>query len=233
MNLTTVFDCTGAALPGLSIPPGVKMAGYMTGSSGVPWTPAQFAAHPDAIHIDQAPTDTPADETADVYDLEAGAGTLGGLAEWVHGAWVSYTTRKRPGQRKPTVYASRSNITPIVNELLANGITHGVNLWVAEEATAAEAAAEVTAGNGPFPIVGRQYLFLPDHDVSVVSTLWLGDIAQNTPGQPPRPGAQAGWKFCRKCMCLTWAAQEAVSHCAAGGQHDTSQSHTYTLSFTV
>jgi hypothetical protein len=233
IDLVTVYDCTGAALSGLTIPPNVKMAGYITGFGNVPWTDQQFAAHPDAIRIDQSPVNTPADETADVYDLENGAGTLDGLPSWVHAAWASYTSGKRPGQRKPTVYAARSSVTPVVNQLLANGITHGVNLFIAAEADAAEAAAEVSSASGPFPVVGRQYLFRTDYDVSVVSGPWLRDIAHPAPVVPPGPGTQAGWKFCRKCMCLTWAAQQAVSACAAGGQHDVSQSHTYTLNFTV
>lgn len=233
MDLTTVIDCMGANLGAVTIPPGVLMAGYTTGFPPVPWTPQQFAAHPGAIRIDQSPVNTPADMTADVYDLEANAGTLQGLPEWVHGAWASWTSVTRPGQRTPTVYASRSNITPVVNELLANGITHGVNLWIAAQADRQSAAAEVEAASGPFPVVGRQYEFHDDHDVSVVSTAWLRNVSSNTPPTKPGPGTQTGWKFCRKCMCLTWYAQEKVSVCAAGGQHDASQSHTYTLAFTV
>lgn len=232
-DLITVFDCMGSNLGKFTIPAGVKMALYVTGLGDVPATDAQLAAHPDALHIDQSPVNTPADETADIYDLEDRAGTLESLPAWVHAAWDSYTNGRRPGQRKPTVYCSRSNVTPVVNQLLANGITHGVNLFIAAEANATDAAAEVSNASGPFPVVGRQYLFLPDHDVSVVSGQWWRDIAHPAPKTPPGPGDQAGWKFCRKCMCLTWYAQQAVSVCAAGGQHDASQSHTYTLHFTV
>lgn len=233
MDLTTVYDCMGVNLGKFTIPAGVKMAGYVTGSGDVPWTDAQFRAHPDAIRIDQSPLNTPADETADVYDLEANAGTLDGLAGWVHGAWASYTSGRRPGQRKPTVYCSRSTVTPAVNQLLSVGITHGVNLFIAAEANAADAAAEVSSASGPFPVVGRQYLFLPDHDVSVVSGPWLRDTAHPAPVTPPGPGTQAGWKFCHKCKALFYGPEETMSVCPLNGTHDGSQSHTYNLPFIV
>lgn len=231
MDLTTVYDCTGQALGTFPIPPGVLMAGYVTGSSGVPWTPHEFALNPGAIRIDQSPADTPADELADVIDMEQDAATLADLADWVHAAWNNWTTAARPGQRTPTVYCSTHDVTPVVNELLAAGITRGVNLWIAEQATAQQATAEVQAASGPFPVIGRQYEFHQDHDVSVVSSAWLANVS----GKPAPPaqglGTQAGWRHCLKCTSLFYGPQQAQSHCAAGGAHDGSQSHDFTLGF--
>lgn len=233
MELITIYDCMGANLPNLTIPPGVKMAGYTTGSGDVPWSSAQFMAHPDAIRIDQSPINTVIDETADVYDLENQAGTLEDMPTWVHGAWNSYTTARRPGQRPPAVYCSRSNVTPVANKLLSAGITHGVGLWIAAEANAADAAAEVSGAGGPFPVIGRQYLFFRDYDVSVVSGAWWRNVSQAKPAHPPGPGTQSGFLFCHKCKCLFYGPQAADSACAKGGIHDGSQSHNYSIAFVV
>lgn len=231
MDLTTVYDCTGAALTNLIIPISVQMAGYMTGQPPVPWTGQQFAAHPGAIRIDQDNTAGPASATADVFDLEPGAGTLDTLPGWVHNAWQSYLAGTRPGQRKPAVYMSESNVTPVVNRLVAAGITTGVNLWVAGTLTADQAIAKVTTASGPFPIVGWQYGFLTDHDVSIFSTTWLNDVSGKPAAPAPKPGNQAGWRWCSKCQCLTYYPHEADSYCAKGGRHDTMESHDYTLTF--
>lgn len=227
----TVYDCTGKALPALTIPPGVLMAGYITGSGDVPWTDSQLAAHPDAIRIDQAAVNTPFDETADVYDLETNAGTLAGLAEWVHNAWTSYRTGKAPGQRTPCVYQSLSNVTDTVNELLKNGITNGVNLWVAGTMTWHAAADLVAAANGPFPIVGVQYEFNENFDVSVFSSDWLANVSKAPAPPKTQPGTQTGWAFCHKCQGLFYGPGMLLSVCPAGGHHDDSNSHSYTLGF--
>lgn len=233
VDLITVYDCTGASLGHFPVPGGVKMAGYVTGEGVVPWTPTQFAMHPDAIRIDQSPVNTPADETADVLDVEQFAATLAQIPEWVHAAWTSFRTVKRPGQREPAVYSSRSTVTPIVNTLLANGITNGVGLFIAAPDTSQNAIAEVTAASGPFPVIGRQYGFQPDHDISVVSANWFNNVSGKPAAPSPGPGTQTGWKYCHKCTCLVFPNSNALPVCSAGGPHDTSQSHTYTLSFTV
>lgn len=229
--LTTVYDCTGANLGSFPVPPGDLIAGYVTGSGEVPWTPAQFSRYPGAVRIDQSPALGAFDETADVYDLEANAGTLDNLPTWVHGAWHSWTTGIRPGQRKPCLYCSRSTVTPAVNALLSAGITNGVYLWVADETGPVEAMQEVQAASGPFPVIGRQYTFTPNYDVSVVSAAWLGDVSKAAGNPKPQPGTQAGWAFCNKCQSLFYGPGIAVSHCPAGGPHNGDNSHSYTLNF--
>lgn len=181
MNLTTVYDCMGSNLGKFPVPHGVLMAGYTTGQGGVPWTPAQFASHPDAIRIDQSPQNTPADELADVLDVEQQAATLADVPAWYEAALTNWQTARRPGQRKPTIYMSHSTITPVVNALIKAGITAGPYIWLAEPMTAAMARAELEKAGGPFPIIGVQYLFMGDHDVSIFSTEWLNNVSGKTP----------------------------------------------------
>jgi len=231
VDLTTVYDCMGSQLVNLNIPPGVLLAGYITGTGPVPWTAEQFAAHPTAIRIDQAPVNTPADETADMLDVEPSAGTVADVPTWVAGAWHSYRAGLRPGQRTPTIYVEQSEITPVANALVAAGITSGVNLFLTEPMTEHEAIDRVTGASGPFPIVGVQYQFSFDHDVSIVSTGWLNNVSSAAPNPTPKPGTQTGWRFCSKCQVLFWGPGQAQSVCARGAQHDGSQSHEYTLGY--
>lgn len=231
MNLTTVYDCMGSSLAGLSVPPGVLLAGYITGSGDVPWTAEQFAQHPTAIRIDQAPTDTPADETADMIDVEPQAGTIADVPGWVNGAWESYRTGRRPGQRTPTIYVEESEETPVANELNAAGITSGVNLFLSMPMPEHAAIALLSSAGGPFPLVGVQYQFNTGYDVSLVSTGWLNNVSGAAPEPAPKPGTQEGWKFCSKCQGLFFGPGESRSVCPRGAQHDGSQSHTFSLPF--
>lgn len=233
MDLTTVYDCTGANVGAFKVPPGVLLAGYVTGSAEVPWTPAEFSQFPDAVRIDQSPVNTPADETADVIDMESKAATLDDLVPWVHAARSSYDQCTRPGQRNPAVYCSRSNVTPVVNALISGGITSGVYLWVAEEMKAKDAASILEQAGGPFPIIGVQYEFDTDHDVSLFSTAWLNQVSHKPPASKPGPGTQTGIKICRKCKGLFYGPEESASVCPVGAQHDGSQSHTFKLDFVV
>ena len=231
MDLTTVYDCMGSNLGKFPVPHGVLMAGYTTGNGGVPWTPQQFASHPAAIRIDQSPQNTPADELCDVLDVEQHAATIADVPQWVHAARINYGTGRRPGQRWPCIYMSQSTVTPVVNALIAAGITSGVYIWLAAPMTQAMAVAELEKAGGPFPIRGIQYLFMGDHDVSLFDTGWITSGSKKTPAQPPTPGTQSGWAYCFKCKGLFYGPQESSSHCPVGGTHNGSQSHNYDLPF--
>lgn len=231
MDLTTVYDCTGDNLGKFPVPPGVLLAGYVTGSGGVPWTPAQYAAHPSALRIDQAPVNTPADETADLLDVEAGAATIADVPGWVTAARLSFAAGTRPGQRWPAVYVEESELTPAANALIAAGITGRVNLFLTKPMTRETATAMLNATGGPFPLVGIQYEFNGLYDVSLVSTAWLNNVSRDPRIAPQGPMLQTGWRFCRKCQGLFWGPGESVSICPRGAQHDGSQSHEYTLEF--
>lgn len=231
MNLITVIDCTGVNLADVNPPVGALMAGYVTGSAGVPWTEEQFAAHPGAIRIDQSPADTPADETADMIDVEQGAATIADVPIWVHGAWTSYRAGRRPGQRTPTIYVEESELTPVANALNAAGITSGVNLFLTEPMPEHAAMDILNAAGGPFPIVGVQYAFQTLFDVSLVSVAWLDNVSKAPVISAPQPGTQTGWRFCHKCQGLFWGPGQAQSICPRGAQHDGTGSHEYTLGF--
>lgn len=172
---TTVCDATHDNVSHL--PPG-QAAGYATGSGGVPWTGADWAAHPGAVRIDQSPVNTPLNELCDVLDVERGAATFADCAPWAEAAAANYAAGKRPGQRRPAIYMSLSAVTPVVNALIAGGITEGPCLWIAHWGiTPEQAAMAVQLASGPFPVIGVQYRNAGLYDVSVFSKPWLDDVS--------------------------------------------------------
>ena len=163
------------------LPPG-QTAGYTTGSPAIQWTAADWKAHPEGVRICQ---DNGTDHTADVLDVESGAATNGDAAAWVPKARAAFDAAARPGQRRCAIYTSQSNVTPLVNALTAHGITSSVRLWVANwNLSGGEAAREVEAAAGPFPVVGVQYNSLPLYDSNVFDTGWLADVSAKA-GVPP------------------------------------------------
>lgn len=176
-----VFDATGSNVSHL--PPGTA-AGYTTGSGGIPWSAAEWAAHPGAVRIDQDAAAS--DPTADVLDVEAGAATVAECPGWAKRALADYHGARRAGQRSPAIYVSRSSVTNVVNALIAGGVTSGVGLWVADwNNNQAAATAEVAGASGPFPIVGRQFRNAGAYDVSVFSVPWLTTVSAGKPDAPP------------------------------------------------
>lgn len=185
MDLTTVYDCTGANLGKFPVPPGVLLALYLTGSDGVPASPAQRAAHPNAVLIDQSPVNTPASTLADLIDVEPRAGTVQDVPGWVKSARINFRDGIRPGQRWPAVYVEESELTPVANALVAAGITSGVNLFLTKPMPLTTATHLLNTTGGPFPFVGIQYEFHDLYDISVVSTAWLNDVSGKPPVTPP------------------------------------------------
>ena len=189
MPIATVTVCDAIHANIAHLPKG-QAAGYSTGTGPVPWTPADWAAHPGAVRICQDPRAT--DPTADVLDVEAGAATLAVCARWAEAAAANYAAGKRPGQRHPAIYTSLSNVTPVVNALIAGGITEGPCLWIAHWGiTQDQAATVVQIAGGPFPVIGVQYRNAGLYDVSVFSELWLGTVSGSPPVHPqPHPAGQ-------------------------------------------
>jgi hypothetical protein len=187
-GFTIGYDCTRANLP--SVPRGAQLAGYATGiGSGIPWTAADWAAHPGAIRIAQAAS-LPADEAvhADVLDVEAGAATISECAPWARDAMASFAAVRRPGQRRPAIYFSASNVHAVVNALIAGGVTSGVGLWIADwNLSQAQAVADVLAGAGPFPVIGVQFRNAGPYDCDIWSSAWLADVSRPTAPAPPPP----------------------------------------------
>ena len=182
-------DATGSNLA--SLPAGFAvLAGYSTGSDGVPWTAEQWAQHPGAIRIDQSPVNTALDETADILDVEAGAATLADIAPWALAAEAAWARGTRPGQRHPAVYASQSNLTAVCNALAGAHVT-GVGLVVANWNDTKDAAtAAVQASSGPYPVVGVQYADEGLYDLDVFLASWVNTVSpQPKPPMPPAPKA--------------------------------------------
>jgi len=188
VTIATVTVCDAIRVNAGHLPPG-RAAGYTTGSGDVPWGASDWAAHPGAVRIDQDPAAS--DKTADVLDVENGAATIADCPAWCEAAEANWAAARRPGQRKPAIYCSESNVTSVVNMLGAAGIKSGPALWVANwSRTQAEAQAIVEAGSGPFPVIGVQYGNRGTYDVSVFSAAWLAAVS----GDPaPAPKPAPGW----------------------------------------
>ena len=166
--------------------PAGAAAGYSTGTgSHIRWTAADWAAHPGAVRIDQDPGAS--DPTADVLDVESGAATVAVCARWAEAAAASVAQGKRPGQRHPAIYMSLSMVTPVVNALIAGGITEGVSLWVAHWGiTQDQARTVVQLGGGPFPVIAVQYRNAGLYDVSEFSRPWLNAVSADPAARPAR-----------------------------------------------
>lgn len=171
MSEVIAFDATHANIG--QLPPGQQYAGYSTGSLDVRWTAEDWAAHPGALRIDQDAAAS--DGTADYLDVERGAATNLEAAGWYRRALVSYRAATRPGQRWPGIYTSLSNVTPLVNALIAGGVTSGPKLIIARWDLLAtlEDVLAIIGGGGPFPVVGYQITNAPFWDVDLFSVSWL------------------------------------------------------------
>lgn len=175
-----------------------QLAGYTTGSGFVPWTASQWAQHKGALRICQNPGAT--DYTADILDVESGAATLTDCPIWAVHALASFHAATRPGQRKPAIYCSASNVTSVVNALIAGGVHSGVGLFVADWTNSRAAAlAKLETSGGPFPVTGVQYQDAGTYDLDLFLTSWLAEVSgkavvpQVPPGQWLNPAAWT-WK---------------------------------------
>jgi hypothetical protein len=177
MSIVIGYDVTGANLA--RVPRG-QLAGYSTGTGGVPWTATQWAEHPGALRYCQ---DTGAtDRTADVLDVERGAATNADAPAWYRDTLHNYVIGARPGQREPAFYTSQSNVTPLVNVLVGAGISNGPRLIVANwNLTESQSEADVIDASGPFPVAGVQFASLEFYDIDVWSSGWLARVSVHPP----------------------------------------------------
>jgi hypothetical protein len=175
-------DATAASIGHL--PAGEQAAGYTTGTGGIAWTAAEFAAHGHpypAVRIVQDAGAT--DRTADVADYETGTMPLPVLMAWAADAFRNYHAHVQRGQRSPAIYMSRSKVTEVANGLVAAKLT-GVGLAIADwNADPYQATAEVANAGGPFPVVWRQYADKGGFDAGIVSVPWLTRVSG--PALPP------------------------------------------------
>lgn len=177
---------------------GTQVAGYTTGSGGVQWTTAMWAAFPGAVRICQ---DTRAsDITADILDVEQGAASIAECAAWKKQAQKSFKNGTRPGQREPAIYCSASNVTAVANAMIAAGIAR-CPIWVAHFGIGVSAAqAMLESSSGPYPVIGVQFANGPQFDSDLFLTSWLDNVSgkaapvtmQTPPGQW---AASTGWTW--------------------------------------
>lgn len=172
MTLVAGWDATHANLG--HVPAG-QGAGYTTGTPDIVWTAADWAAHPGAVRICQNAGAT--DHTADVLDVEAGAATNAEAAAWYRAALLAYEAGTRPGQRWPAIYTSLSNVTPLVNALIAGGVTSGPRLWIAHWQIGTSGGQATVTDTGPFPVIGCQYGDAGAYDVDYWDAGWLQAVA--------------------------------------------------------
>jgi putative peptidoglycan binding protein len=179
-----VYDAINGAAA--TIPAGQRAAGYTTGSSGIAWTAASWAAHPGAVRIDQDASAR--DHTADVLDVESQAATPAECPAWIKAARASFSDSTRPGQREPAIYCNQSTLTPVVNALIAGGVTDAP-IWLARPGIPQVTAHDqVASASGSFPIIGVQYHWGSSYDISVFSLPWLTAVS----GSPAQPVLSAG-----------------------------------------
>ena len=73
---------------------------------------------------------------------------------------------------------SGSNVTPVVNALIAGGIHSGVGLFLAEWNGRDFAVAKLEASSGPFPVIGVQYEDAGSYDLDLFLTSWLVKVSR-------------------------------------------------------
>src|SRR5215510_4841769 len=113
--MTLMVDLTHASIPNLPRnyqPP--KVGGYITGTPGIQWTPADWARFPESGHdrIDQR--GIPALEAPEI-DCEFGAATPQETADCM-------AARLRNGHARAGFYASRNKVAPISDAVHARGL---------------------------------------------------------------------------------------------------------------
>lgn len=187
MNYSVMADATHSSVA--NVPAGVsKVAGYVTGSADIQWTPADWARFPRSgkIRIDQSPSlDLWASGGADVADMENGAASQATVIAQakVRQArnWFSFT------------YVAQGNLASLQDAVNAAGLASHMNYWVADwSLNEAEAAARlggvITAvqwaspGSNPGTLVpgGSQTLSEANIDLSVSIPSWFAYVPPAT-----------------------------------------------------
>lgn len=223
ITVLDMYDTTGDKVS--QLPAGHQVAGYTTGSAGVKWTPAQFAAFTNptpAVRIDQ--DSSAADPTADILDVENGAATVAEIPHWITLARQSFNSGMRLGQRWPGVYCATGTLTAAVNILTQNNLTN-VPFGIADLTNRTDAITKVSTATGPYPRVWQQYAFGGSYDSGIVALPWL----QNVSVKPVQHITQDQWRWCNKCQALFYGPHQALSGCPKGGTHEGGQSGNYVL----
>jgi hypothetical protein len=192
---------------------------YVTGTPDVMSTPLMRSSYPGAILINQSSTDQ--NVIADMYDVETGALTPAQVPALIKSARVERLSGN--GRRNPGVYVNQSNMTTVVNELVAASLTN-VPLWLADYSLTVEEAITLLQGSsGPYPIVGYQYNDAGAYDQDVWLESWVNATSMT--------GVQFGWAYCRLCKGMFYLPDLTTSHCPTGGFHVGNTSYDYGIMF--
>lgn len=183
MTLTWGWDATHQDLGGV---PAGQGAGYTTGTPDIAWTPADWAAHPGAVRIDQDASGD--DPTADAIDDEPGADSDTGSVGWFKRATAAFSAGARPGQRRPCFYRDLDGVPALTSAYLAAGLPVDAPLWLAHWGiTMDSAAALIGTQMYPFRIVGVQFANRGAYDADVWDAAWLETVSAGPvpPVTPP------------------------------------------------
>lgn len=203
----TMGDAIADNVPALAQVSGLQLvAGYVTGTPDILWTAADWAEFPGLpqVTIDQGYTGSPV-PSAIVRDVEEGAWTAANavnMSDWT--------------PVRPTIYCDQSDLTGVLAAGWQGDLWLAIPGWVTGQAlptapgcTVVAVQNQPDAGNGAY-------------DLSVVlDPYWPleADMAGATTLQA------IGW--CHKCDCMVGIPAAGSTPCAAGGNHDLSQSYTY------
>lgn len=126
-HVANMVDCTGSAFDQCRATTAERMAGYVTGTDGIAWTPAQFEAaianqpgRPNraVLRIDQSNSDLPLISDAKVAkDDEPGASTIG--------VSVEVAKQRLAAGDDYTIYLSAGNLTALEDAVSAAGLPEG------------------------------------------------------------------------------------------------------------
>jgi hypothetical protein len=198
MSYVVMIDATHSSAGNVPVSTS-KVAGYVTGTGNIEWTPSDWARFPSSGHvrIDQSPALAAwASGAADVADVESGAATVAsaiavGLERQKNG-WWSF------------VYVAEGNVGALTSAAAAAGLSK-LQVWLAnwnlDEAEAAAAlSGDVVAvqyaspSSNPSTVVpgGTQTLAEANVDLSVTVPSWFAYV---TP-EPQKAGlvVTAGFK---------------------------------------
>lgn len=177
----------------------VKVAGYVTGTADILWTASDWARFPHAgkVRIDQSPAGAHyANGDANVYDIEANAGTVAQFA-------VTLAPSRHQRGMTNCPYSSRSGLASLetaLDAVKADGWWHGMDAWLADPSLSLAEATRLigTILNG-FKIRAVQWAWPstnPDNkvpggtlgelnlDLSVTDAAWYPATAPVPPAWP-------------------------------------------------
>jgi hypothetical protein len=210
--IDTTHDGLPVALPAINtLVKGDIVALYDTGSPSIAATVSDFKeinADLEVVLIDQGFTGSP-NMKANVRDVETGAWLI---AKAVNKAGWNVT--------RPTLYLGFPETAQKAFDAGWRG-----DVWLVMPSSVAPVKPPVVPEG--LNVVAVQWNFKdPSFDVSTVFDPTWPEATVTT---PPPPGVQSGWHWCNKCSGLFFS--HGANHCPAGGEHDSTGSYNYSLSY--